>query len=81
MSTPGTRNRQSKPSDHPSHSNSKTSKAEVCPICDVIIRNCDEKSKSDDALYCEGDCQEWLHHKCVSMTRKLYTALSQSEEA
>ena len=72
MSTPGTRGRRSKPSDRPSHGNSKKSKAEVCPICDVFVRDCDDKSKSDDALFCEGDCQAWLHRKCVGMTRKLY---------
>ena len=81
MSTPGTRGRRSKPSDRPSHGNSKKSKAEVCPICDVFVRDCDDKSKSDDALFCEGDCQAWLHRKCVGMTRKLYIVLGQSEEA
>ena len=80
MSTPASRNKRSKVSDRTPHSNSKKSKAEVCPICDVVIRDCDDKSKSDDALYCEGDCQSWLHRKCVGMTRKMYIALGQSEE-
>ena len=80
MNTPGSRNKRSKASDHTPHSNSKKSKAEVCPICDVVIHECDNKSKSDDALYCEGDCQSWFHHKCVGMTRKMYIALGQSEE-
>ena len=33
--TPETRNKRSKPSDRTPHSNSKKTKAEVCPICDV----------------------------------------------
>ena len=61
MNTPGSRNKLSKVSDCTPHSNSRKSKAEVCPICDVVICECDDKSKSDDALYYEGDCQSWLH--------------------
>ena len=30
--------------------------------------------------FCEGDCQGWLHRKCVCMTKKLYVALGQSDE-
>ena len=80
MNTPGSRSKQSKASDHTPHSNSKKSKAEVCPTCDLVMHKCGDKSKSDDALYYKVDCQSWLHRKCVGMAREMYIALGQSEE-
>ena len=76
---PGGRRKRGKPTDRTPPGAPKKIKEteEVCLICNVIIQ---EGEEPDDALYCEGQCQRWLHRKCVSMTNKVYLALGQSEE-
>ena len=76
--TPKNKRKRVKPTDRTPPGESKKSKeSEVCLICDTVIRDGDDP---DDALYCEGDCQGWLHRKCVCMTKKLYVALGQSDD-
>ena len=78
MTTPSGRRKRGNPTDRTPPGDSKKSKeAEVCLICEVIICDGDDP---DDAVYCEGDCQGWLHRKCVNMTMKLYVAIGQSND-
>ena len=49
----------------------------VCLICDAIIH---EGDNAENAVYCEGDCQGWLHRKCVCMSKKLYIAIGKSND-
>ena len=76
---PGGRHKHGKPTDRTPPGDPKKTKEseEVCLICGVKIQEGDEP---DQAVYYEGDCQGWLHRKCVGMTNKLYLALGQSEE-
>ena len=72
MTTPKNRRKRGKPTDRTPPGKSKKSKeSEVYLICDIVIRDGDDP---DDVLYCEGDCQGWLHRKCVCMTKKRYVA-------
>ena len=50
---------------------------EVCLVCELVIK--EGNDEPDETVYCEGDCQGWLHRKCVGMTKKLYLALSESD--
>lgn len=78
MTTPSSGRKRGKPTNGTPSSGSKKSKeTEVCLICDEIIHDGDNP---DDAVYCEGDCQGWLHRNCVCMTKKMYVAIGQSND-
>ena len=43
---------------------------EICIICDSIIleeNEDDENQARDEAIFCEGLCQRWLHRKCAGL--------------
>ena len=44
----------------------------VCCVC------CQALSAKDEALYCDGACQQWLHRYCASVTLQQYKAISDS---
>ena len=52
----------------------------VCPICADTIVDEGEDGCVQDALFCEGDCQCWLHRWCAGVTRERYAVLSSDEE-
>ena len=33
----------------------------------------------DDALFCEGDCQAWVHRMCVGLNKQTYKELSEED--
>ena len=45
-------------------------------ICEVEIIESSDDVLGDDAVYCEGDCKGWLHHKCVCMLKLFYDKIS-----
>ena len=49
-----------------------------CHVCDeVIIEGDDDKGEpGDDAMYCEGKCDAWIHRKCAGLSKQQYEALS-----
>jgi len=53
----------------------------VCPICVMPIVDEGEDGCIQDALFCEGECQCWLHRWCASVTRERYAVLSSTEDA
>ncbi|KAG8283782.1 hypothetical protein J6590_011153, partial [Homalodisca vitripennis] len=44
-----------------------------CGCCNYLVNN------DDDALLCDGMCGKWFHIKCVDMTKKLYSKISELE--
>ncbi|KAG8270799.1 hypothetical protein J6590_077064 [Homalodisca vitripennis] len=44
-----------------------------CGCCNYLVYN------NDDALLCDGMCGKWFHIKCVDMTKKLYSKISELE--
>ena len=36
--------------------------------CDTVIVEDSDKNGTDDAMFCEGTCQEWVHRKYMSMS-------------
>ena len=80
MTTPRAGKRDKPATDHTPPKESKKPREndhEVCLICDAVIH---EEDNAEDAVYCEGDCQGWLHRKCVCMSKKLYIATGQSND-
>ena len=53
-------------------------KSEVdCLICEEPILEPSEHCDGDEAVFCEGSCQGWIHRKCVGMTRPAFERLGE----
>ena len=52
-----------------------------CPVCcNVIVEYDEEKGiEGDDAMFCEGTCNAWIHRMCVGLSSKSYEALTEQE--
>ena len=51
---------------------------EVCPICCDEIDDATETSEGQEALFCEGTCQKWLHRWCAGVHKDSYASLALS---
>ena len=51
-------------------SNSKHENCALC--CERIVEN------EDEALFCEGNCQQWVHRYCAGISEKHYKSLDAS---
>ena len=56
------------------------SERHVCPICATPIVDEGQDGCSQDALFCEGECQCWLHRWFAGVTRERYAVLSSTED-
>ena len=54
----------------------KNSEAD-CLICEEPILEAGEHCVGDDAVFCEGNCQGWLHRKCAGLTRPAFEKLGE----
>ena len=70
------------PSITPPHGKkkSKENELQVCIICELNIKEDTDQTEGEDALFCEGDCQAWVHRKCVGMSKKMYTAWAEADD-
>lgn len=52
-----------------------------CPVCcNVIVDHDEEKGiEGDDAMFCEGTCNAWIHRTCVGLSCMSYEELSEQE--
>ena len=41
----------------------------VCPICDEVIKEQIKNKTGDNCIYCEGNCEAWLHRKCAGLSQ------------
>ena len=52
----------------------------VCCVCDcIIVEDTDEKD-GEDAIFCEGSCNSWLHRKCAGLSSSTFQHLSDSNK-
>ena len=60
----------------------KPKPAECCPVCGNTIIEEDEEQgvTGDDALFCEGQCNTWIHRTCLGLNNKLYQALTEADD-
>ena len=56
--------------------NAKTSESH-CAICLDIIIEADESNDGQDAIYCEGMCQGWLHRGCAGLSKKAFNVMTE----
>ena len=78
-----TKKRQNPDHNTPTKTKGKRMKQAICPVCDVAIvegSDDDADDTGDDAVFCEGTCQAWIHRKCVSMSKTIYTKLGNSDD-
>ena len=50
-----------------------------CLICDEPILESSEHCKSDEAVFCEGGCQGWIHRKCAGVTRPTFDKVGEPD--
>ena len=54
--------------DHNSPPNYVGKKAKtLCLICEKVVLDSDERTEGRDAVFCEGDCQGWMHQQFVEL--------------
>ena len=51
---------------------------EVCIVCDRIILEPSDSTEGEDAVFCEGNCQGWLHRTCAGLSRPAFDNLNES---
>ena len=51
-----------------------------CAICLEVIVDRSGSSNGEDSVFCEGDCQRWLHRTCVGLTDRAFEAIRDSDE-
>ena len=50
----------------------------VC--CNLIVDHDEEKGiEGDEAMFCEGTCNAWIHRTCVGLSSMSYEALLEQE--
>ena len=57
----------------------KNSEAD-CLVCDEPILEPGEHCEGDEAVFCEGNCQGWLHRKCAGLTRPAFDTLGEQDQ-
>ena len=84
MSTPSRRSRKIKWKNpiHNTPNNSVVKTKETqddnqieCLICDNIILEPGENTVGHDTVFCEGDCQGWIHRHCAGITCPVFEKL------
>ena len=51
----------------------------MCPIHESTVYD-DESNEGEDAIFCDGECQIWLHRKCVGLTKNAFRLIGKSKE-
>ena len=41
----------------------------VCSVCDKEVVDATDEEDGDDAVFCEGECQSWLHRNCACLPK------------
>ena len=56
----------------------KDTEAETyCTICQEVIL---EGEEGQDAVFCEGQCQSWIHRKCSGLTSQAFEKICESDD-
>ena len=52
-----------------------------CLVCSNVIVDCnpDKNIEGDDAMFCKGMCNAWVHRTCVGLSKQSYTALTEDD--
>ena len=58
----------------------KSKRNSTCPICDEVIKEATKHRKGDDAIYCEGYCDAWVHRRCTGLSATNFAKLRDAGE-
>jgi len=50
-----------------------------CIVCEEPILEPNDNCDGDEAVFCEGDCQGWIHRKCADLSRSAFNRLGESD--
>lgn len=53
---------------------SKKTKTAICPICNGAIKEVQQ------AIFCEGNCKQWIHRQCASLPVDTYKKAGESQQ-
>ena len=53
----------------------KRTKGATCPICNIVVRD------SQQAIFCDGTCKQWIHRQCASLTVDVYVKAGESQQS
>ena len=81
MSKPGRKTKRKLLTSSPPNRKAKGGKSSEadCLICEEPILEADDHCTGDEAVFCEGDCQGWLHRKCAGISRPAFDKLGESD--
>ena len=51
-----------------------------CAICLEAIQDRSDTSEGEDLVFCEGECQRWLHRTCAGLTDPAFDKIQRSDE-
>ena len=47
-----------------------------CSVCEDAILESSNTQDGQDAVFCEGSCQGWMHRGCAGLTKAAFTRVS-----
>jgi len=50
-----------------------------CIVCEELILEPSENCNGDEAVFCESDCQGWIHRKCAGLSHSAFNRLGESD--
>jgi len=50
----------------------------LCHVYDQAIIEASDEAEGHEAVFCEGECQGWIHRHCAGLTRPAFNSLSAS---
>jgi len=81
MATPTSNNKRDRPSDNtPPARPKKTKTTRRRYVQENIEADESVNVEGENAVYCEGQCNFWLHRKCVGLTKQAYIEIGSSED-
>ena len=45
---------------------------DICQVCDTPIVEYSSTSEGEEVVFCEGQCNAWIHRKCSGLTSELF---------
>ena len=53
---------------------------DICQVCDTPIVEYSSTTEGEEDVFCEGQCNAWIHRKCSGLTSELFDIVSKSNK-
>ena len=64
----------------PKPSPNRPRKSVICTICCETVEDATGRKKGHDAIFCDGECQEWIHSQCAGLSKAKLKVVSSSTD-